>query len=175
MAKYPVPNVPFVQARNVGGPHKPTAIVLTLSETTSSEGAALGIAQNLHQTNAPLKSYHYIVDETKVYRGVPDGIAAYRSPHRALNILMCADIHENWPTYWEDATATRAIAKTADLVAELCLAHKIRARYLDEKTEPKWFRHRWRRRGGLIVRVRGDWPYEAFINDVSAQMIIKTM
>lgn len=175
MARYPVPDVPFVQARNVGGPHKPTAIVLSLSETTSSEGAALGIAQNLHKSSAPLNSYHYLVDEAKVYRGVPDGVAAYSTPHRALDVLICAEIHSNeWPL-WEDSTATRVMHRAADLVADLCLAHKIRARYLDESSESKWLSHRWRRRGGLIVRVRGEWPYEAFLSDVKAQMIIKTM
>lgn len=173
MAKHPVPNVPFVQARNFGDPQKPTAIVLSLSSTTSERGAALGIASNLHKATAPLDSYHYIVDEAETYRCVPESLAAYSSPYRAIDVLICAQPHEE-VAMWEDATATRVMHRAADLVADLILAHKIRPRYLDLKAEIKWFDRRRRRRGGLIVRVDGTWPYEAFLKDVKSQIRIKT-
>ena len=172
--KHPVPNVPFVQARNVGGPQRPTAIVLSLSQTTSDEGAALGIASNLHKPNAPLNSYHYIVDEAKTYRCIPGDTAAYSSPRHALDVLICAQPHEK-VAMWEDATATLVMHRTADLVADLILAHKIRARYLFHDDEQKWLKHKWRRRGGLIVRAIGTWPYQAFLDDVKAQMTVKTL
>jgi hypothetical protein len=64
--------------------------------------------------------------------------------------------------------------RAAALVADICLHHKIRARYLDSDDVERWTKHRWRRNGGLIVRVPGTWPYEAFLSDVQSQMVIKT-
>lgn len=175
MAKFALPNVPFVEARHVGGPQKPTAIVLSLSSTTSDEGAALGIAMNLHKATAPFNSYHYIVDEAQTYRCVPDDVAAYSSPHRAIDILICAQPRtEEWPL-WKDTPETRVFHRTVNLVAELILAHKIKDRYLDAESETKWAQHKWRRHGGLIVRVIGTWPYEEFLSDVRAQLVVKTM
>ena len=158
----------------MGGHQKPTAIVLSLSSTTSDEGAALGIASNLHKSNAPLNSYHYIVDEAKTYRCIPQDVAAYSSYRNALDILICAQPHEE-VAMWEDATATKVMHRTADLVADLMLAYKIRARYLDTEAEQKWVKHKWRRRGGLIVHAIGTWPYQAFLDDVKAQMLVKTL
>ena len=74
---------------------------------------------------------------------------------------------------WEDATAIRVLYRAADLVADLILLHGIRPRYLDVEAERKWFKHRWRSRGGLIVRVLGEWPYESFLKDVEAKMIVR--
>lgn len=169
MAKYAAPIVPFVEARNVGTSQKPTAIVLSLSSTTSDRGAALGIANYHHSVSAPLVSHHYIVDEAETYRCIPHDVAAYNSPNRSLSVLICAQPHEYEPL-WENSSASLVMYRAADLVAELILAHKIQARYLDAEMEEKWKSHKWRRRGGLIVRAIGTWPYEAFLDDVKANI-----
>lgn len=172
MSRYKAPTVPFVQARNVGGPQKPTAIVLKLSSTTSDRGAALGIASYHHQATAPLQSYHYIVDNETTYRCVRDDVAAYGNLHNAINILICAHPHEQ-EAMWQDATAKCVMHRAAALVADMMLVHKIKPRYLRGEAEQKWLNHKWRRRGGLIVRVQGDWPYESFLLDVKSQIVIK--
>lgn len=173
MARHKMPNYPYVQARNVGGKQKPTAIVLHLSNTTSEKGAALGVANYHHRFDAPHKSYHYIVDESKIYRCVPINVASYGNPYQAINILLCMQPQEVFRN-WLDSPETKALAKAVDLIADLMLAYRIPARNLTGVAEQKWFKRRWRRRGGLILRIRGDWPRN-FIDDVAAAMIVKTM
>lgn len=174
MAKYAEPVVPFVQARHVGVKQKPTAIVLSLSCTTSDKGSALGIANYHHRADAPLKSYHYILDEADTYRCIPGDVAAYGNPYKAINVLICAQPHEYVPL-WEDATASKVMQRAADLVADLMLVYKIPKRNLVGEAQKKWFEHRWRRRGGLIVQTIGTWPFESFIEDVKGLTTIKTM
>lgn len=173
MARHAVPNYPYVQARYVGGSQRPTAIVLSLSDTTSDKGAALAIANYHHSVVAPPKSYHYIVDENKTYRCIPVDVAAYGNPHRAINVHICAQPHESVPM-WEDGSATKVMYRTADLIADLMLAYRIPARNLTGAAEDRWVKHKWRTRGGLIVRVPGVWPYKSFLDDVKARMTIKT-
>lgn len=170
MTKFQTPNVPFVQANFVGDKHRPTALIIDLSETTSEKGAALGIANRLHKRNSPAKSHHYIVDEAETYRGVWDNHAAYNSPHRAISVLVCAQPVEN-VDMWEDSSSRPVLERTVDLVAKLLLAHKIRPRYLDADGETHWRKHRFRHRGGILINVRGAWPYEAFLSDVRSSMI----
>jgi hypothetical protein len=173
MAKHAVLPIPFVEARHVGKKQKPTAIVLDLSATTSEKGAALGIAMYHHSINAPSESHHYIVDEAETYRCVPDNVSAYRSPYRALSVLICAQPHEYEPL-WEDATAALVLYRAAELVASLLSTYKIPVRYLDADDEQKWINHSWRRRGGLIVQAIGTWPYESFLNDVEGNLNAKS-
>jgi hypothetical protein len=172
MSKHALPVVPFVEARHIGSSQKPTAIVLNLSSTTSDKGAALGIANYHHSVNAPLVSHHYIVDEAETYRCVPDNVAAYQSPYRSLSILICAQPSESI-SFWESAFPRRVLYRSASLVADLMLTHKIRSRYLDEGLERKWMRHKWSSRGGLIVQVMGKWPYEMFLWDVRRNLEAK--
>lgn len=174
MKNYPIPNVPFVEAAHVGSPQKPTAIVLNLSSTTSERGSALGIASWHHQPSSPNKSYHYIVDEEEVYRCIPHRIASYGNHYRAISVLMCAQPHEVEPL-WADASGSRVLHRTASLLADLMLFEGIKSRYLDEEAEKKWLKHRWRRRGGLMIKVPGAWPYKSFLGDIEAQLVIKTM
>lgn len=174
MAKHAVPNYPYVQARNVGGKHRPTAIVLSLSDTTSDKGAALAIASYHNSAVAPHKSYHYVVDDDHIYRCVPLDVAAYGNPYKAIAVHICAQPHETLPL-WENGSAKKVLYRTADLVADLMLTYRIPARNLTGAAEDKWFKHRWRRNGGLIVRAAGVWPHTSFLDDVKAQMVIKTM
>lgn len=171
MPRFQTPNVPFVEARMMGPKQKPTAIVLDLSFTTSDKGAALGIARHLHSRNAPSTSFHYVVDEAEIYRGVWDDRSAYDCPHRAINILVCAQPQEHVDA-WDEAIPV--LHRTASLVADLILAYKIKARYLDEASKQKWLKRRWRHRGGLIVRIPGTWPRTKFLDAVHDQIRIKS-
>jgi hypothetical protein len=164
MSKYVAPSIPFVEARHVGRKQKPTAIVLSLSSTTSEKGAALGIASYHHSASSPLVSHHYIIDEAETYRCISDNVAAYHSPHGAISILLCAEPDEfepHWPV----------LTRAAELVAVLIYGYGIPNRYLDEEMEESWKKHKWRRRGGLIVRAAGTWPYSAFLDDVERRRL----
>lgn len=176
MPKFLVPNVPFVQARHTGQHQKPTAITLSLSCTTSDQGSALGIAQYHHKPSSPMKSWHYILDEADTYRCIPPNVSAYGNPYSSIAIHICAEPREHI-SMWDEPSACKVMHRAADLVADLCLAHKIRPRYISGEAEAKWSkrsRRRSRRRGGIIVRVIGSWPHEAFLGDVRARMLIKT-
>jgi hypothetical protein len=172
MSKRQLPVVPFVEAARVGGKQKPTAISIMLSDTTSEKGSALGVAQYHHRPNGPMISFHYIVDNAMVYQCVRNNVAAYGNPHNAINILICARPHEQ-EDLWEDASARPVLHKAASLVADLMLVYNIKPRYLEDKALEKWLRHKWRRRGGLMIRVPGTWPYESFLLDVKSQMLVK--
>ena len=172
MSRYPTPNVPFVEAALVGSKQRPTAIVIELSMTTSDEGAALGFATNLHRPNGVTRSFHYMLDEAKTYRGVWDNLAAYNIPHRAIGVLMCAQPVEN-VELWEESSHFPVLERTAKLVAQLCLAYKIKPRYLMSADEARWKKRKNRRRGGIIVRVPGEWASSAFLILVKAHMLEK--
>ena len=161
--------VPYVEARFVGAKHRPTAIVLDLSMTTSAKGAALGVAMNRHSRTSPLDSYHYMVDSVETYRGVWDDRAAYGCPAGAINVLVCAQPKVR-AGQWETAASKPVIFRTADLVARLCSEHKIRPRYIDDSDLDRWSRRRWRRRGGIIVRAPGAWPRDPFLKEVLSQL-----
>lgn len=165
MKKFPPPSVPFVQARHVNLKHKPTAIILSLSWTTSEKKAALGVANNLHKRNAPVRSYHYMVDEAETYRGVWDNQGAASSHHGALSVLLCAEPKEEILD-WMDESSSKVLDRASSLVADLVLAHKIRSLYLDENELDRWLRRRRRSRGGIIDQIPGQWPFGSFIADV---------
>jgi N-acetylmuramoyl-L-alanine amidase len=174
MTKTQPPNVPYVEAQHQGSKQKPTSIRLHLSSTTSDKGAALGIANRLHQTTSPLISYHYIVDEAEIYRCVWDNVAAYSQPWRSLNIMICSEPMSD-VQMWSDSPQADVLHRTADLVATLVLTHKIRVRHLDLEAELKWRKRRWRRQGGIALNILGAWPREAFLSDVESQIVLKTM
>lgn len=166
MSKHPSPKVPFVEAFHVGSKQRPTAIVLDLSETTSDKGAALAVASQLHTRNAPPTSYHYLVDEAETYQGVWDRYAAYNSPYRTLNVLICGQPQEK-AGIWELYPNRKVLNESAVLVAKLTLAYRIPVRYLQNESLMDWEKHKFRRRGGIILRVRGEWPYETFLKQVN--------
>lgn len=169
MRKYDLPNVPYVEANISGEKQKPTAILIEMSMTTSDPGAALGIVNHLHQRNSPANSYHYVLDETKTFKGVRDHISACKSPHRAINILVCGEPVTNMKMWFRPPYLT-LMRRTAKLVAELSLAHKIRPVYLESDDADRWMKRRFRRRGGIIVRVPGEWPKASFLAEVHSNL-----
>lgn len=173
--KFRPPNVPFIEAYNKGGKHKPTAILLEPTFTTSVKGAAFGIANNLHRSK-DLGSWHYVVDEAETYRCVWDNLVALSDPSEdsrgILSVKICLDPAKKFA--WDDPQPSALLRRTADLVAQLSLAYKIPTRYLDRSEEARWRAHRRRSRGGIILNIPGDWPTGRFMSLVSLQKTIKT-
>jgi len=171
--------MPFVSAKLQGGKQKPTAIILRPSHTRSFDGAALAVAQRWHQAPSFWSAGHYTVDESKRYRCVNDDVVAgdNESDKGAIRIAMCAEPAGN-SVFWDEDYHRHVLRKTAELVAELSLAHKIEVDYLNEeyggdKTFAKWQKRRTRRRGGIYVVETSGFPFQAFINEVDAKRDLK--
>lgn len=179
MTNYELPTMPFVEAKLQGGKQKPTAIILRPSHTRSFDGAALAVAQRWHQAPSFWSAGHYTVDESKRYRCVPDDVVAgdTNSDKNALRVAMCAEPFSTH-TFWNEDHHRHVLRKTAELVAELSLYHKISVDYLNEefggdKTYAKWSKRRTRRRGGIYVMETSGFPFEAFIAEVDAKRDLK--
>jgi hypothetical protein len=172
VAKYPPPNVPFVEAYHKGGKQRPTAIIIRSSSTPSIEGSAFAIAQYWHRPSSPHEACQYVVDEAAIYRCVDDKTVAghwHCSDKGAIRINVCAEpVPEN--EYWDDAVRAKVLGQTADLVSQLCLAYKIPNAYLDDEGFRRWKKWRTRRRGGMFIHLPGAWPKQEFQNDVQSRM-----
>lgn len=145
-------NVPYVQARHTGFGQKPSLIVLYASGTTTEAGAALGLANMMHRSTSPDMSFHYIVDESLAVQGVWDNIVAHHCsyPLDSISIKMCDD--STLPTSrWTDKPHRKMLIRTADLVAKLCVAHKIKPHFLTDEQLLKWSKHRSLRSGGIVT------------------------
>lgn len=161
MAKFAPPNVPFVEARSIGGKQMPTTIALRVSFTPSTKGAALAVAHHWHRSSLPIDSCHYVLDREMVYRCVPDRIMA-----QSLGFLQKGSIWINLccePTEdindWFKAPRSEVLDLAADLTAQLCLAYKIRPVLRDEIAPRSLFN----RKSGIIVRIPGAFP-DAFLD-----------
>lgn len=178
MTHYEPPTMPFVAAKLQGGKQKPTAIILRPSHTRSFDGAALAVAQRWHQASSFWSAGHYTVDESKRYRCVNDDVVAGddNSDKHAIRIAMCAEPVGN-NVFWDEDFHRLVLRKTAELVAELSLVHKIPVDYLNEeygdKTYAKWQKRRTRRRGGIYVVETSGFPFKAFIDEVDAKRDLK--
>lgn len=153
MAKQSLLHYPFVEAHVQGAGKRPTTIELSLSQTTSDKGAALAIA--LSQHNAPVSFFDYTVDDEQAF-------SCMREPSRTIKVLICAEPHEREPL-WEEGVAKRVMYRTAQLVAELCWVYGIPPQYVVKES-------RWRRRGGILLSVVGEWPSQSFISDVRSDI-----
>jgi N-acetylmuramoyl-L-alanine amidase. len=152
MSKFQPPVAPFVEARNKGGKQRPTLIVLSSSWTTSDKGAALGIANTLHRSNSPEKSFHYVVDEESVFQCVWDHVVALHCGYDkgSIGIKMCDD-----PSLllrrWSDKPHQKVLYRLAELTAQLCLAYGIPARFLTDEQLLKWSKRKWKSKGGIVT------------------------
>lgn len=175
MSKYPTPSMPYVQARYQFGRQTPTAIILRASMTTSDEGAALGVAQMWHRAPSVWKSGHYTVDAAKRFRCVPDNVIAGdpgSCEKGGIRIAVCAEPFSR-TTFWHEEIHLPVLYKTAELVAELTLAYKIKPSYLELEALEKWSKKPRRRRGGIIVDTTDNFPYQTFLDEVMAQRALK--
>lgn len=158
-------NIPFVQAAHVGDRQRPTAILLRTSFTTGDKGAALGIANAWHRSWNRTESCHYVVDEFQAIRCVPDVVEAYNGSgpiRRVISVNVCHDPPEG-PT-------TAVYNRTARLVARLCKLYRIRPVVLSDEEEARWLKHRWKSRGGIILKTAGDFPVDWFSISVTGEM-----
>lgn len=169
-----VPSVPYVEAQHKGSKQRPTAIVLSLSCTTSDKGAALGLANRFHKLNSPADSYHYFVDEASIFRGLFDNVAAYSSPFRSIDVHLAAQPTQN-PLMWLEGDRANVLELAAELVADLMWAYKIKLRYLEGEGQSRWLKRKWRRRGGLILEIPGGWPKDEFLIKVNAYLAGKSL
>lgn len=156
-------NIPFVQAHHINGKQRPSAIVLRSSFTTGDAGAALGIAQAWHHPTNQVDSCHYVVDEIKTFRCVPDRLMCKSMYTEAFNrkaivINVCHD-----PPH---GPVDSIVYRTSKQVARLCRLHRIRPRILDEREQANWLDHPWKFRGGIILKIRGDFPTNNFLSQV---------
>lgn len=168
--------MPFVEAKLKGGKQKPSAIILRPSNTRSFDGAALAIAQRWHQAPIFWSAGHYSVDANQRYRCVPDNVVAGVGDDvdpGAIRIAVCATPADK-SVFWDEDEHRHVLRKTAELVAELGLLHKISVGYLDDSEFARWKKRRTRRRGGIYVVETSGFPYEAFINEVAVKRDLKT-
>lgn len=161
-------NIPWVEAAHRDGRQRPTAILLRTSWTTSDRGAANGIAQAWHKPSNKIDSCHYVVDDYQTIRCVPDKIHAYHTkPTEGTSInfkgAISINVCHNPPT----APRPEVIARVALLTARLCKLHRIPVSIVED--EVHWLRHKWKSRGGIILKTVGEFPTNHFLNCVKME------
>ncbi len=164
---------PFVESRNIGPRQKrPTLITISLSDTTSDAGAALGVANYQHYSSSCHQTKHYIVDESQVIRAIDPLFSGACSPTRSLQVFICAQ-----PTFamddWVNTSGGDALMLAADLVGELCVQFRIRPYPLNFREQLRWTLRPTRRRGGIDFQIPGCWPRPLFMQKVHASISAK--
>lgn len=159
-------NIPFVQAHHIGSKQRPTAVVIRTSFTTGVAGAANAIAQAWHNPNNHTDSCHYVIDEFKVIRCVPDRIScrsvySSRYNRNSITINVCHDP--------PSPPVESIVYRTSRQVARLCRLYRIRHRLLNEDEIDKWVEHPWKFRGGIILATVGDFPTTEFMTSVQEE------
>lgn len=172
---YESPSAPYVEALHQGGKQKPTAVILRPSFTNSKDGAALAVAQFWHRSESFWDAGHYTVDSDKRFRCVRDNVIAGKdeSGKGELRIAMCADPATS-TRFWDQDEHRLVLRRTAELVAELSLAHRLKLDYLDDEQLARWRKRKTRRRGGIYVTETTGWPFDEFMDEVNAQRSLKT-
>jgi hypothetical protein len=162
-------DVPFIEAYFKGLKQKPTAILLRTSHTPSTEGSAMGIANYWHWSSRVCDSTNYVVDEASTYRCVPDNYAAMHNRlddiQGVISINLCVPPLSEI-SYWDDTMHARVLDRAAELVAALCVEHKIQPRVLTWERRSKWAKWKTRRRGGVIFALDGAFPGPEFLRNV---------
>lgn len=173
---YDAPKAPYVEALHQGGKQKPTVILLRPSFTNSEDGAALAVAQYWHRSsNSFWDAGHYSVDARQRFRCVRDNVIAGQNEKNKgeIRVALCAD-PVSTQTFWDEDEHRLVLRNAAHLVAELSLAYKINASYLDDSGLARWEKRKTRRRGGIYVCEPSGFPFQAFMNEVNAQRVLKT-
>lgn len=159
----------------VGPKQMPTLIVLTSSFTTAQAGSAYAHAMTMH-TQSARESVHFVVDESETISVVP----TYReaSPRaledvRKMIIVRICDNPSDSPDRWDYRTHSLLLHRTADLVAQVCITHGIKPRYLGEPEFKRWSKWRTRIRSGIVIRglmAQGYFPEDYFLRLVEANI-----
>ena|SRR5436190_9173631 len=153
--------IPFVEAAHQGTRQRPSAVLLRPSWTTGDNGAANGIAQAWHNPNNRVDSCHYVVDESRILRCVPDKTVAFpvgQGSKGMVSINVCYD-----PPFGPEPVIT---FRAAQLTARLCKLYHIPVRILSDSEEERWMKHKWRFLGGINLKTVGDFPADDFFDSV---------
>lgn len=200
------PVAPLIRARHFGGSQTPTLIVMHSTVTSTGAGAARGVARYF-ATEVQPTSAHYAVDAAEVIQCVPDHTVAYHCGYNqdSIGIEMC-DMpvigsmahwlvppnlrigsrplfhgHRITPLRWIEPKHRAMLSRTAQLVAELCLAYDIPIRLLDNSELEDWdTRGRRAVDGGIVTHAQmsavfkrsthwdpGAWPADLFLKRVT--------
>lgn len=126
MTTYAPPSPPFIAARHKGGPQTPKAIVLHATVSPDNPGTARATANWWHGATSPDTSAHYVVDPAEVIQCVGDHTIAFHCGYNtgSIGVEMC-DEQTGPASRWQDADSKAIVARTATLVAQLCLAYGI--------------------------------------------------
>jgi hypothetical protein len=147
-------SIPFVQAAHVGLRQRPSAILLRTSWTTDYHGAANGIAQAWHNPRNEFNNCHYVVDEERSIRCIPDNVGSRGGIKRTISINVCYDP--------PSAPRLMTVEHAARLTARLCKLHRIPPRLLSPSDVEDWLKRKWKRNGGVILETAGDFPLQHF-------------
>lgn len=161
--------IPYVEAAHKGSSQKPTAIVLRVTGDTSDAGAALATANYHHGATSPRYSSHYVLDEASTYRCLDHNVAPYGLPYRSITVLLCAEWASN-EAVWTTGNYVFVLDRASDLVSDIILENKIRPKFLNQAEELRWVNHRWRRRGGIFLRSKGEFPVSEFMRQVARKL-----
>lgn len=135
MSTYAPPSPPLIAARWHGGTQTPKRIVMHSTVSPCEPGAARATAHFFAREENPT-SAHYCVDPGEVIQCVPDHVVAYHCGYNqnSIGIEMC-----EYPAFvvnranlarWLTPEHRRMKRRAARLVAELCLAYGIPARFV---------------------------------------------
>lgn len=133
LPRFPAPSPPYLgPARHHGGPgNKPIRrIVIHGTVSPCEPGMARKIAAYFRTTDRAA-SAHYVVDPREVVQVVGDSVIAYHAPPNpgSLGVELC-DRVTGPLSRWEDANHIDMLDLAAVLVAQLCLAYDVPARYI---------------------------------------------
>lgn len=160
-------NYPYVEAFQQGGRQRHLSVIRVVpSETTSDTGAALGVAQRQHLSDAPHEAFHFTVDETRIYQCVPIKTQAghfHCANKGEIGIKLCFD-PPDVQYGWDDFQHTKLLDNLVDLLALLTVQYKIRPRFLTQKEYDAWrFKSFKTRSSGGIFLDFGVWSPESYL------------
>lgn len=133
MTTYPAPSPPYLgpPAHSTAGSNKPIRrIVIHSTVSPCREGQARSTAR-WFRSYAARGSAHYAVDPGEVIQCAYDSVICWHAPPNAgsLGVEMC-EYPSRDKGRWGDRNHTRMLARTARLVAQLCLAYDVPPRYI---------------------------------------------
>lgn len=133
--RHPAPAPPYAGPpyRSSAGNNKPIDRVVIHSTVSSSRpGTARGIARYFRSSSAG-GSAHYVIDADETLQTAYDSVIAWHAPPNAhsLGVELCDDPSDpRGLRRWDDPDHAAVLERAALLVAELCLAYGVPARYL---------------------------------------------
>lgn len=207
--KFQPPAPPMIEAGHFGGASVPGLITMHSTVSPTRNGAARATA-HFFATEATPTSAHYCVDDGEVIQCVPDHRVAFHCGYNddSIGIEMCdmpnAASMSHWlvpkrfrtgkrplfhgrrinPLRWMEPAHRAMLRRTAQLVAELCLAYDIPPRFLTDAQLRAWDRAgRPASMGGIVTHAQmsrvfkrsthwdpGRWPSQTFLRIVLRQV-----